>query len=250
VGETVVRDAARAKSFDAPVARRLMEFLQSCSEGTLATFDADGTLWSVDVGEAFLRFAGEEGHLPNWPRGPASWQEYERRLATGNLRHAFEFCVTAFEGADALAIAALAENFVRSRWAEYVFPAMKDLVRAMRQAEVDVWIVSGSPAWCVVPGAALVGIPENRVIAAIPALEGGRISDRMGAPLPTLETKVDAIVASAGRPPHFAAGNSTYDYAMLESARAVALLIDPPTDNGWHARKNGPAWLVQRWGGT
>ena len=242
--------AALATRFDADVSRRLLSFLESASAGTLATFDADGTLWSVDVGEAFLAHAGEAGLLPKWPKGGAAWAEYQRRYATGDLRHAFEFCVTAFDGALDVEVAAWAEAFVAPAWKEHLFPAMRELVASLLGAEAEVWIVSGSPAWCVIPGAALLGIPASRVIAAIPALDAeGRVTGRMGAPLPTQETKVVEILARAGRAPHLAAGNSEYDYPMLESARAMALLIDPPLSESWKSRPRGEAWLVQRWAG-
>lgn len=240
--------AARASRFDADVSRRLLSFLESASAGTLATFDADGTLWGVDVGEAFLAHAGASGLLPKWPKGPAAWDEYQRRLATGDLRHAFDFCVTAFDGAPDVEVSAWAEAFVTPAWKQHIFPAMAGLVKSLLEAEAEVWIVSGSPAWCVIPGAAMLGIPETRVIAAIPALDSeGRVTAKMGAPLPTLETKVEAILRQAGRAPHLAAGNSEYDYPMLECSRVMSLLIDPPHSESWKKRPRGDAWLVQRW---
>ena len=84
-------------AWDPPVSHRLMEFVAATSAATLAAFDADGTIWSEDVGEAFLRWASENGKLKRWPKGDA-WTQYQMRLASGNLRHAFEFCVTAFAG--------------------------------------------------------------------------------------------------------------------------------------------------------
>ncbi|HVO30749.1 MAG TPA: HAD-IB family phosphatase [bacterium] len=236
-----------AQHFEPSVSRRLLSFLASASAGTLAAFDADGTLWSEDVGERFLRHAGEEGLLQKWPKGDAVWREYQKRHDAGDLRHAFELCVLAFEGMLDQEVAALAQTFVSPRWNDYVFPAMRELVAALRKADADIWIVSASPAWCVIPGAALLGVPESRVIAALPSVDdAGKVGATLRAPLPMQETKVEAIVARAGRPPHFAAGNSAYDYALLESARAMALLIDPPADNGWLTRRNGAAWLVQR----
>ena len=106
--------------------------------------------------------------------------------------------------------------------------------------------MSASPVWCVVPGAALLGIPEYRVIATQPALEDGMVTGRLGAPLPAFEGKVSALVAQARRGPHFVAGNTEYDFALLESARALALLVNPPDGNPWLGRKNGDRWLVQR----
>ena len=233
-------------AWDAPVSRRLSEFLAAVSPATMAAFDADGTLWSRDVGEAFLRHAGEAGFLLKWPKGAAVWEEYERRLATGNLPHAFELCVTAFEGLFDAEVAQFAREFVDPQWNGHIFPDMRDLVRSLHKAEAEVWVVSASPSWCVVPGAALLGIPQARVIAARPALgSSGLVQGTLAAPMPTFDEKVTQLVAAARRGPHLAAGNSEYDYALLESARAISLLVNPPADGGWRSRKNGASWLVQ-----
>lgn len=232
--------------WDPPVSRRLSELLAAASAGTLAAFDADGTLWSRDVGEAFLRHAGETGLLRAWPKGDAVWKEYEHRLSGGDLVHAFEMCATAFEGVPQAEVEAAARAFVDPQWNAYVFPPMRQLVEALHRAEAEVWVVSASPSWVVVPGAALLGIPAERVIATRAAVEGGVVQPRLAEAMPAFDRKAEAIVAAAGRAPHFAAGNSEYDFALLESARVLALLVDPPEGFGWLTRKNGPAWLVQK----
>lgn len=233
-------------SWDPPVSRRLMDFLAAASAGTLAAFDADGTLWSRDVGEAFLKWAGETGKLKRWPKGDAAWTQYEMRIATGDLRYAFEFCLTAFADLPDEQVAVWAREFVHPKWDEYLYRPMRSLVSTLHQREAEVWIVSGSPAWCVVPGAALLGVPPERVIAGRPELSGGIVQDRIAGELPIHDSKVKALIAAAGRAPHLAAGNSEYDYPLLESARVLSLLINPATDS-WTARKGGDAWLVQRW---
>lgn len=232
--------------WDPPVSRRLSEFLAAASPATVAAFDADGTLWSADVGEAFMRHAGETGLLKAFPKGDAVWTEYQRRLATGDLSFAFELCVTAFEGLAAADVVAAARDFVDPAWNDFVFPVMRELVDSLHRAEADVWVVSASPVWCVVPGAKLLGIPPQRVIAAQPHVESDIVQGKLGAPLPAFESKVSALVAHAHRGPHFAAGNSEYDFALLESARALALLVNPPAGDLWLQRKNGNAWLVQQ----
>lgn len=232
-------------AWDPPVSRRLSEFLAAAGPATVAAFDADGTLWSQDVGDAFLKHAGQSGMLKAFPKGDAVWIEYQRRLATGDLRYAFELCVTAFEGLANADVTAAGEAFVKPAWDAFVFPSMRTLVDALHRSEAEVWVVSASPIWCVVPGAALLGIPANRVIATQPGLADGIVTGALGAPLPVFEGKVSALVAGAHRGPHFAAGNTEYDFALLESARVLALLVNPPAGNAWLTRKNGDKWLVQ-----
>jgi len=233
-------------AWDPPVSRRLSEFLAAAGPATVAAFDADGTLWSRDVGDAFLQHAGQSGFLKAFPKGDAVWTEYQRRMATGDLPYAFELCVTAFEGLTNAEVTAFAEAFVAPAWNAYVFPAMRSLIDGLHRAEADVWVVSASPIWCVVPGAALLGIPGHRVIATQPSVVDGMVMGTLGAPLPAFDGKVTSLLARAHRGAHFAAGNTEYDFALLESARVLALLVNPPAGDAWLTRKNGDKWLVQR----
>src|SRR5579859_5808718 len=188
-------------SWDPGVSRRLMEFLAAASAATLAAFDADGTLWSVDVGEAFLRWAGEEGKLKRWARGGAVWEEYQRRLDAGKVGQAFELCVTAFAGLRLDEVQAWARFYVDPRWKDYLFPPMRQLVQQLHRREAEVWVVSASPSWVVEPAAALLEIPASRVIAAEPRVEDGVIGEALAAPLPADASKVTALVpAPAGLP--------------------------------------------------
>lgn len=225
-----------------------MEFLSAASAGTVAAFDADGTLWDFDVGETFLKWAGEQGKLTRWPKGPWAWVEYERRLAAGDLRHAFEFCMTAFADLPEAEVKEWAAKLLAPMYEAAIFPEMRSLVKTLHSREAEVWIVSGSPTWCVIPGAALLGVPPERVIAGEVAINAaGLVTEAMRAPLTIQETKVSALLARAGRPPHFAAGNSAYDYDLVESARAVSLLVNPPEGETWKSRRGGDSWLIQRW---
>ncbi len=234
--------------WDPDVARRLDAWLARATPSTRAAFDADGTLWREDVGESFLQWAGErQGRLPAWPEAGSAWREYERRLATGDLRHAFEHCVTAFEGLDHGTVVEWSDRFVATSWERHLFPAMRELVGRLKSIGAEAWIVSGSPAWCVAAGARLLEIGPERVLAAEAKVEGGRIAADLAAPLPTLETKVEAFRSAVGSAPHFAAGNSHYDYDLLESSTELALLVNPPPGEGWLRRRNGRDWLVQRW---
>ena len=188
--------------------------------------------------------------LRTFPKGDAVWREYERRLEKGELVSAFEMCVTAFAGLPDAEVAAAAHAFIVPEWNAYVFPPMRQLVEALQRADADVWIVSASPTWCVIPGAGLLGIPPHRVIATKPLVEGGVVRAALAEPMPAFARKAEALIAAAGRAPHFAAGNSEYDFALLESARVLSLLVDPPSGFDWFTKRNGPAWLVQKFGAT
>ena len=59
--------------------RALVEAVHACERGGIAAFDADGTLWREDVGEAFLRHLVALGWV-RLPDGRDPYQEYERAV--------------------------------------------------------------------------------------------------------------------------------------------------------------------------
>src|SRR2546423_12579683 len=57
----------------------LVQAVRACQPGGIAVFDADGTLWREDVGEAFLRHLVSLGWV-KLPDGSDPYEEYERRV--------------------------------------------------------------------------------------------------------------------------------------------------------------------------
>src|SRR5579883_2048839 len=104
----------------------------------LACLDADGTLWSEDLGEAFLRWLAAGELLPN-QAGKSQEQvysEYEARVAEDRAL-GFAWAVQC--------MAALAESDVR-RWARQLAfawpnyrPAMRALVELLTRSNYEVW---------------------------------------------------------------------------------------------------------------
>src|SRR4051794_7225709 len=97
-------------------------------------FDADGTLWGGDVGEELLKDLGR-------------FDEYEARVNTSPIA-AYTWAVEIMAGTPARALLERCEQlFTRQRVFDFVRPLLA------RFAVADVWVVSASPMWAVVPAA-------------------------------------------------------------------------------------------------
>jgi HAD superfamily phosphoserine phosphatase-like hydrolase len=193
-------------------------YLREAAPG-LACFDADGTLWAGDVGEAFLQRLIAEGVLPD------VWGEYERIVAE-DPGAAYAFAVRVMAGLREEDVYARARGF----FAEYernVFPAMRALVEGLQARGHDIWLVSGSNRWLIEASAERLGLSPKNVIAQEVAVEGGVLTDRDRLPTIFGPGKVVAIDARIGRRPAFAAGNSWSDAEMLDCATALRLLVNP-----------------------
>jgi phosphoserine phosphatase len=181
----------------------LMERLERAldyGEGVpLLVFDADGTLWSGDVGVDLFSTAIEERlfrdevvpalraeaeHCGVDPSGSA--EEIALRLLVANEQGAYEnarafgMMAWAFAGFEDGEMTALAQRVVQERGlAGRVHGFVGPVLEWARARDVAVTICSASPVAVVVAGAALLGISAAEVIAVTPELASGRLTARL-----------------------------------------------------------------------
>ncbi|MHB1846463.1 MAG: HAD family hydrolase [Deltaproteobacteria bacterium] len=188
----------------------------------LAAFDADGTLWHGDVGEALLRRLIRERRLVDPPPGDV-FAEYARRVES-DPRDGFAFAARVLAGLPLALVRELSGRVFEEEFSRAFFPAVVGVFRALLGRGWDVFIVSASLCWSVEPGAKALGLAPDRVIGVAVELQEGRLTDRV-LHVPTLEGKPDLLRARAGRDPDLAFGNSMLEGPLLASAGvAVAVL--------------------------
>ena len=206
----------------------------------LAAFDADGTLWDGDVGEELLARLADEGKLLS-PAGPGAFAEYTSRFQL-DPADAFSYAGSAMAGLREDFVAAEAERLFAERAGGELFPPMAELVAGLQARGWTVYIVSASNRWSVAPGARLLGIGLDRVIAVEVVVERGVLTREVIHPIPTLAGKPSLLRARAGRDADLAFGNSTLDLPLLQAARfPVAVgprsrttpLLDEAQRRGW-----------------
>lgn len=201
--------------FDASFRSALLPWLEPFTERRVACFDADGTLWSEDIGEAFFRWLIAGNLLPRVAGLPDAYAEYERRVDL-NRSQGYAWAVQCMAG--------LSEADV-TRWARQLAaawpnqrPAMAGLARGLAACGYEVWIVSASNTWVVREGAPSVGVERERVIGMGVEVQDGVLTDRSVLPLICREGKVEAIRQRFGDAPYLAFGDSVGDLEMLEAS--------------------------------
>src|SRR6185295_12834260 len=131
--------------------------------GAVVTFDADGTLWRGDVGEELLRELVAQDRLPRHRGRRDLYEEYEAKVAADPAT-GYAFAAEVLEGWEEAALVAYCRDFFQRQMATQIFPFTGPLVRALAGVGYEVWIVSASPVWPVLPGAAWLDVPPARVI--------------------------------------------------------------------------------------
>jgi phosphoserine phosphatase len=188
------------------------------SHPKVAVFDCDGTLWSGDAGYGFMVWSLEKGLVS---RATSDWIDTRHRAYRAGKVSELAIC-----GEMVQIYAGLRDEELRTAAARYVekfvrpclFPEMKTLVAALRNAGTEIWAVSSTCKWVVAEGVRAFGIPEDRVLAAEVRVEDGVITSEI-VDVPTDEGKATTLARIGLTAPDAVFGNSIHDLAMLEIAR-------------------------------
>ena len=200
------------------------EQLASGEPKKLACFDADGTLWHEDLGEALFRWLVAGDLLPALGSAPDPfevWREYELRVAKSRV-DGYAWAVQCMAGVKQADLMKWCRQLAIA-WPNYR-PEMVGFVKGLRGAGYEVWLVSASNGWVIEAAAPMVGAAPTQVLGMRVEVEAGLLTERMVRPLTCNQGKVDAIRQQLHRAPDLAVGDSLGDLEMLEAA-SLALVV-------------------------
>lgn len=215
--------------------QHLHENLQACQkrgESPVAVFDADGTLWDEDAGEAFFRWQIENCGF-ELPADP--WKHYFDWKARDPLG-AYGWLAQISAGQSVAQVREWATACARSHAPWPVFASQKLLLKKLQAWGVEVYVVTASVKWAVEPFALeYFGIPYERVIGIECELDPRDVlRAQVKLPITWRDGKAQALRAKIGhRQPILSCGNTYGDIALIETAYAsgVRLMIQTRPDS-------------------
>ena len=217
---------------------RMDKAMNGLARPVIAT-DADGTLWSGDVGDDAFEALVEEGAVREAAREALAAEAVEAGLdASGDANalvsrllegyrtghyedlRCYRMMGWVFAGWTPDEVRVFATRLQEKRGlSKRLHPEMQTVVRWAQKRGVELWVVSASPRFVVQAAAARFGIPPERVIGASAAVRDGRLASCLAEPLPYGEGKVHAIERDIGPSRLIAAfGDSMFDLEMLGRA--------------------------------
>jgi len=226
--------------FDLPDARRpdlapsFLSAMTVLGEGTVALFDADGTLWRDDVADDFTRWMIDTGAI--------SGEQWSRYLEIYREDHAAgcRYLLMLYAGLTQTAL----HDRVWTWWREHArrrwVPEALEALYFLAEAGCEIWIVTGSPSDTMyplrdfLPVSTVIGmdfeLDEQDVITG--GHSGISCAD---------EGKAEKVRALLGdeRRVVFAAGNGSLDRAMMELSTDVAWAVYPNATFEAVARSRG-----------
>ncbi len=225
---------------------RLEAVFSESTDGVLA-FDADGTLWSGDVGEDVFHLAvkselileharDELGRIAEQYRlsSAGSPSQIALRLFDAYLSGIYperdvcsmmSWCYAGWSLDDLRHHARRA--FAETHLAGRLFLGFESVFEQARKRGIRALVVSASPQTVVEEAAAHWGVRPEDIIACRPATEGDRILPALAAPVPYAAEKPAALSrATGGRAVLASFGDNVFDIELLRAAR-VAVAVRP-----------------------
>jgi len=194
---------------------------RAAAPGGIAAFDADGTLWREDIGEAFLKHLVASGWV-RLPDGRDPYEAYERAVER-DRRTGYAYAAQLQAGLEEAMVAAEAERFARSWVPPRLIAATQELRAVCAGAGLRLVTVSASPLPIIRAAAPLAGFAEHTAIEV--TIEDGRFTSEVREPVVYAEGKVQA--ASRFGTLIVACGDSlTGDLALLSAAQ-IAIAVAP-----------------------
>jgi phosphatidylglycerophosphatase C len=229
------------------VVARITRAAATLPSPTVIATDADGTIWSGDVGvDAFESLLERKAVRP---QALAALQAEARDagLACADdpnevARILYEACergtwpeLRAYEMMSWV-FAGWTTNELRDFMREVIVERgllarlhqeFRDVLASVRGDSLPVYVVSASPVIIVEESVAAAGLAIAGVVAAVPAVVDGVIQPRMASPLPYAHAKVTALLARVpGASVAAAFGDNLFDLEMLGLA-SVPVAIRP-----------------------
>lgn len=189
----------------------------------VAAFDADGTLWNMDMSEHFVQYQERMNLLTDIPESP--WRHH-LKMHKEDPKSAYLWLAQINSGQDISTVRKWAADFLEDYGKVPTFESQKQIIDYLKSKNVEVYVVTASVKWAVEPGARLYGIDEDHVLGVKTKIKDGVVTKEQEGALTWREGKVEGLLeATGGVAPFFAAGNSNGDLPLIESSTDVHLVV-------------------------
>ena len=208
--------------------------LDSLSGPAIAAFDADGTLWSADVGGVLFEYQIAQDLIPDLPPNP--WQYYDNMKYDANREKVFPEAFLWLAQINAGQTLQTVRNWACEALetvADFsTFSEQKEIIDHLHKKGVEIFIVTTSVKWSVEPVAEFCNIDKDHVIGVATEVVGDVITDKPDGPVTYKQGKVEGLLHDTkGVKPFFCSGNTEADLPLIEAATDIKVVVSSVSRN-------------------
>lgn len=194
----------------------------------VAAFDADGTLWNTDLGEALFQYQIQNKLVP---LPPDPFEHYHRMKDEVSKRAAYLWLAQINKGVPIATVRGWAKKAVDAMQPIPFFKEQQAIFKCLQELEVEIYIVTASIQWAVAPAAPLLGLAEDAVLGIETEVVDGIVTEKQKGLLTFREGKINALLErTQGLKPFFSAGNTEGDQFLLEGSSDMAMVVAAAPD--------------------
>jgi len=213
-------------SWQPEIRAALNNVLNSGAETKIAVFDADGTIWHDDLGEAFFKYQVQNHLAPGVHNLKDPWQHY-RNLCAKDHNLAYGWLAQINSSLPEATLRSQAQDYYRRTFRQKVNPDVRDLMGELTLKGFEVWICSASIHWAIEPSMADLGLNPAHLLAVRTKVdEKSIITSELITPLTYRAGKKFQLEKNLKATPLLVVGNSMGDLEMLEMAKTLSLVIN------------------------
>ena len=202
-------------------------------------YDADGTLWSDDLGLSFYEYQVKNQGFPPAVKDPVKeFAFHDQKPSRRDLliRHA-----TAQAGHKISDLREQVKEFLEKSFCPKMFSFQLELIKWFRERDVRIFIVSSSLKWVLDGVLVRYGFSREHILGVETQVDQqGYITDNLVCPPPIGAEKILAFKTKTnGVLPLFSAGNTMSDESLLKASkvRLVCSMAGPEERNYKSERK-------------
>ncbi len=190
----------------------------------VAAFDADGTLWSTDMGEEYFQYIIKNKLVP-LPKDPMS--HYLKLRNGNNPPEGYLWLAQILKGQSLAEIQQWGHDCLKQVSPPPFYPELKKLIQYLKLNGVNIFIVTASVKWAIESAATqFYEIQPENILGVKTQVINELITDTQDGPITWKQGKVDGLnLATENKKPFLAVGNSTGDSFLLKNSTDIQIAV-------------------------
>lgn len=212
-------------TWKAEIKEALDQLIDTKEANKIAVFDADGTLWHGDLGEAFFKYQIENKLAPGLKGISDPWNYY-REMADKDAAGSCGWLAQINAGLSDEELLEQGKSFYEKEYHAKLNSNLRELIEKLKSKNFQIWVCTASIKWAIAPALIDLGLAPGFLIAAEVELDQKKkLTKKIIDPIPYRPGKKFWLEQKLQDKPLLVVGNSMGDLEMMGLATILSLAV-------------------------